>query len=434
MNEYYDSTGYPQTGASGSSASMRAELDAVEAGFNKLPTLAGNGGKIVKINAAGNALETSNVISDNGTDANIAGDLVVSGGEIGQNSGQKHTIPQVVSDVFALLSAAQTLINKTIVAANNTITTAAVGNLTSTNLNAALAELQADIDTRVTAAAVASGYQPLDPDLTALASLVTDANKLPYFTGAGAAALTDLTAFSRTLLDDADASAYLTTLGVSAFIQTLLNDADAAASRTTLGLVIGTDVQAFDANLTVIADLADPNADRILFWDDSAGAYAYLTVGTGLNISGTTIESSGANFASAAEIKTGTEAAKSIAPNNLLAAQGFTAYYQSSNQTITSGGALTIAHGLGGKPILVQFYLKCLSAEYGYSVGDELYVPPSTSNSGADTQGLAYVPDATNLNIRYGGSGSVFTSITKNTGGVAVLTNSSWALIIRAWA
>lgn len=149
-NPYYDSTGYPQTGASGSSAAMRSEFDAIEAGFNKLPTLSSNGGKSVKVNAAGNALETSNVISDNGTDANITGDLVVAGGEIGQNAGEKHTIPQVVSDVFALLSAAQTLINKTIVAANNTITTAAVGNLTSTNLNAALAELQADIDTRAT--------------------------------------------------------------------------------------------------------------------------------------------------------------------------------------------------------------------------------------------------------------------------------------------
>lgn len=44
----------------------------------------------------------------------------------------------------------QTLTNKTIVAANNTITTAASGNLAATSLNAALAELQSDIDTRVT--------------------------------------------------------------------------------------------------------------------------------------------------------------------------------------------------------------------------------------------------------------------------------------------
>ncbi len=42
----------------------------------------------------------------------------------------------------------QTLTNKTVVVANNTITTAASGNLTSTELNAALDELQDDIDTR----------------------------------------------------------------------------------------------------------------------------------------------------------------------------------------------------------------------------------------------------------------------------------------------
>lgn len=44
-------------------------------------------------------------------------------------------------------SSTQTLTNKTIVAANNTITTAASGNLVATNLNAALAELDGDITT-----------------------------------------------------------------------------------------------------------------------------------------------------------------------------------------------------------------------------------------------------------------------------------------------
>lgn len=48
----------------------------------------------------------------------------------------------------------QTLTNKTVVAASNTITTAASGNLAATELNAALAELQTDIDTRATATAL----------------------------------------------------------------------------------------------------------------------------------------------------------------------------------------------------------------------------------------------------------------------------------------
>lgn len=38
-----------------------------------------------------------------------------------------------------------------------------------------------------------------------------------------------------------------------------------------------------------VLDFADPNADRILFWDDSAGDMVGLELGTGLSISGTTL-------------------------------------------------------------------------------------------------------------------------------------------------
>lgn len=41
------------------------------------------------------------------------------------------------------------------------------------------------------------------------------------------------------------------------------------------------------------AALTDPNADRILFWDDSAGTMEWLTVGSGLSITGTTLSATG---------------------------------------------------------------------------------------------------------------------------------------------
>lgn len=37
------------------------------------------------------------------------------------------------------------------------------------------------------------------------------------------------------------------------------------------------------------ASLSDPGADRVLFWDDSAGAVTWLTLGTNLSITGTTL-------------------------------------------------------------------------------------------------------------------------------------------------
>jgi len=85
-------------------------------------------------------------------------------------------------------------------------------NLTAYDFDAIKANI-ADHETRVLA--VESGKQPIDATLTALAGATTGANKLPYFTGTDSVSTTDISAFARTLLDDADADAVKSTIGAA---------------------------------------------------------------------------------------------------------------------------------------------------------------------------------------------------------------------------
>lgn len=110
----------------------------------------------------------------------------------------------------------------------------------------------------------------------------------------------------------------------------------------------------------------------------------------------------------------------------------FTEQFESTGQTISASGSLTLAHGLAAQPKLYFTYIKCTTAEYNYSIGDEVPVPMNGNSN--NSYGVTVVPDGTNLNIRFGSNAAVFQVLNKTTGASANITLGSWEFYIRAWA
>lgn len=75
-------------------------------------------------------------------------------------------------------------------------------------------DIAANMMTAGTLSYILGNFQPLDPTLTALATLVGAANKLPYFNGDDTAALTDLTQVGRDIIGKTDIAAVLQYLGL----------------------------------------------------------------------------------------------------------------------------------------------------------------------------------------------------------------------------
>jgi hypothetical protein len=121
-------------------------------------------------------------------------------------------------------------------------------------------EIKADFDAVAVAVAtkhdsgdIGVAVQAYDSFLTSIAALGTAADKMIYTTAANTAAESAITTAGRALIDDATASDQLTTLGVSAFAKTILDDADEATFKTTVNLEIGVDVQAYDADIPTVS-------------------------------------------------------------------------------------------------------------------------------------------------------------------------------------
>lgn len=124
-SEWYEHGSFPTNRSFGASASMRAELEAIQAGLSdKLPDLSGNANKLIGVNAGGNALEAKSITFAGAftTVGSYAVTLTFTG-----VTGV--TFP--TSGTLATRAGAETLTNKTINGPDNTLTNIANASLSN---------------------------------------------------------------------------------------------------------------------------------------------------------------------------------------------------------------------------------------------------------------------------------------------------------------
>ena len=243
-NEYYERLSEMNPGELADGLAMEAEFDAISQGFSKLPTphIGGQGfdGPV----RVGDAVNTDEAVSLGQLNAAIGEAVLLPIATYGNLSAAAwETLP---SNTYLLFGTGAQFSNTpyTLVAGStyhlqvrHVIGGAGVA-IYHDQLSLASTDDASNIDLRRLFVRTGStfananaggwaGFTLKKAALTALESLAPAVDQLAYYTGAGSAAMTSLTAFARSILDDASAAAVLSTLDI----------ADAYKKRNVIGPV-----------------------------------------------------------------------------------------------------------------------------------------------------------------------------------------------------
>lgn len=308
-------------------------------------------------------------------------------------------------DVLVRRTATETLTNKTIVAASNTITTAATGNLAAVELNGALAELQSDIDGRepaITTLSIAKGGTNSGTALnnnrvmqssgsaiveaaaiTASRAVVSDANGIPVHATTTAAEIGYVNGVTSAIQTQLDAKAPIAS---PSFTGDITLDGQASTPSTPSSGYYKAYVKDSTGKLTILNSAGTETAV-------GGGSGGINLIGDGADAeAGTTGWSTFADAASSRPADgTGGSANVTWTTSSTAPLYGVNSFVFTKDASNRQGEGVSYAF-----TVSTAHQAKVLQVSFDYIVGSGTFVAGS---SGVDSDLIAYIYDVTNSTL-----------------------------------